>query len=188
MMIFTRSSYIFLFFVVLFSHQICAQFYQTTSVNIQFFSSAPIEDISAVSREGISVLNPDHAEISIKVKIRSFRFRKALMQEHFNENYMESERYPEATFRGRSIEKLKLVPGSSQKIIFQGSLMIHGVAQERQIPAIISLANDKKTIRLTSEFEIKCKDHDIRIPRLLWENIAETIAVNVNANFQMRSK
>src|SRR5680860_969851 len=75
-------------------------FYQSKDARISFFSSAPIEDITAVSKKGISVINFQTGEISFRVKIRSFQFEKGKMQEHFNENFMESHKFPTASFKG----------------------------------------------------------------------------------------
>jgi hypothetical protein len=165
-----------------------AQFYQTTSAQVRFYSSAPIEDIEAVSKKGISVLNAEDGTISFKVKMRSFQFDKALMQEHFNENYVESEKYPEATFKGRATKEIDLQTTSPQKNILKGIFTIHGVSKERELPVLITVSQNGKSLNITSEFEVACKDHKIKIPKLLWENIAEIIEVSVNTDFQIMSK
>lgn len=165
-----------------------AQFYQTTSAKVRFFSSAPVEDIEAVSNEGVSVFNPENGAISFKVKIRSFKFKKALMQEHFNENYMESEKFPDAVFKGKSLGKIDLSSSQPQKVIFKGTLSMHGVSQERELPVTIQMSNDRQSMQLQSEFKVKCEDHDIKIPKILWNNIAEVIDASVNAEFQIISK
>lgn len=162
-----------------------AQFYQTTTAKVRFFSSAPIEDIEAVSQEGISVLNSDNGAISFKVKMRSFNFEKALMQEHFNENYMESEKYPDASFKGESTSNIDLESASPQNIVFKGTFTVHGVSKQRELPVLITIKDNGKTLELESQFDVACKDHDIKIPKILWENIAEVIEVSVNADFQI---
>lgn len=165
-----------------------AQFYQTTTAKVRFFSSAPVEDIEAISNEGVSVLNSDNGAISFKVKMRSFKFKKALMQEHFNENYVESEKYPDASFKGESIGNIDLESTSPQKIVFKGTFTVHGISKERELPVVITLKDNGKTMALESQFEVACKDHDIKIPKILWENIAEVIEVSVNADFQIITK
>lgn len=162
-----------------------AQFYQTTNAEISFFSSAPVEDIEAVSNDGVSVLNIDNGAISFKVKVRSFKFEKALMQEHFNENYLESERFPDAILKGEITGGLDPGLSNSQELIIKGDLTIHGVSQEREIPIVVQISKDGKQLRLNSKFEVACKDHKIKIPKLLWENIAEVIEVTVDANYQI---
>ncbi|APG60493.1 YceI family protein [Christiangramia salexigens] len=165
-----------------------AQFFQTTAGEIGFYSSAPVEDIEAKSNAAVSVINLDNGAISVKVAIRSFKFEKALMQEHFNENYMESDKYPDATFKGKSLEPINIEAGRSQKVIFKGELTVHGKSETRQLSAILNKSADGKRIILDSQFKVKCKDHNIKIPKILWRNIAEEIEVSVNAEYQIIPK
>ncbi len=156
--------------------------YQTTHAGIEFFSSAPIEDISAFSDKGIAVFSTS-GEISFKVPIRSFNFPKSLMQEHFNENYMESDKFPYASFKGRIYEQPDLSKVGEQPVTLQGILEIHGVKQSRTISAILTI-REGVLINLKSNFEVACADHKIKIPRIFWKNIAEVVLVEVNANFK----
>ncbi|MFV8226411.1 YceI family protein [Christiangramia aquimixticola] len=165
-----------------------AQFYQTTTAHVSFYSSAPVEDIEAVSTEGISVINADNGTISFKVKMRSFQFEKGLMQEHFNENYVESEIYPHATFKGEFLEKIDLQITGSQENTIKGTFTVHGVSKEREIPVILNVLDGGQRINLSANFQVACEAHKIKIPKILWKNIAEIIEVNVNADFQFISK
>ncbi|MCM8568680.1 YceI family protein [Gramella jeungdoensis] len=181
--------HIILFFLVCASWQpVQAQFYQTTSASVRFYSSAPVEDIEAISKEGVSVINSDNGDISFKVKMRSFRFEKALMQEHFNENYMESEKFPDASFKGKSVGQIDISSTKPQKVIFKGKFTVHGVSKQRELPVTIKMGSDGETMSLSSEFKVKCVDHDIKIPKILWENIAEVIDVYVKAEFKIISQ
>lgn len=179
---------ILLFFIMFEGPGICysQEYFQTTNAKTRFYSSAPVEDIEAVSNEGISVINTQTGEISFQIKIRSYRFRKALMQEHFNENYMESHKYPNAAFKGKILEKLDFSSRVDQKVTIMGILDVHGVKKERNIPATITI-NDGEFI-LTSQFDVACKDHDIKIPKIFWKNIAEVIQVNVTAKYKKLQK
>lgn len=156
--------------------------YKTTTAKVGFFSSAPVEDIKASSREGISVFIPETGDISFRVNIKSLRFRKALMQDHFNEEFMESDRYPTASFHGKIIRPTNLPSEGEVAILLSGILEIHGVRQKREIPAVIHIGNDN--ILLKSNFEVACKDHNIKIPKILWKNIAEVLEVDVTANYK----
>lgn len=178
-----RSKIHFYIFFVVFSFCGSAQeIFKATGVEIDFFSSAPVEDIHAVSGEGISVFNAETGEISFQVKIRSFQFKKARMQEHFNENFMESHKYPLAAFKGKVKEDhLEQLRDGENRITLTGILDIHGIKNEREIPAIIEVKNDE--IHLRSRFKVACEDHDIEIPKILWKNIAEVVLVKVNANY-----
>lgn len=182
------ARFYFFFLTAAFMQTLSAQFYQTTSANIDFFSSAPVEDIAAASQNGISVLNIENGAISFKVKIRSFVFNKALMQEHFNENYMESEKFPDATFKGNIVGDIDQNSNQPQNKVIKGTLTVHGISKEREIPAIIKFSESGKALSLNSEFNVKCKDHDIKIPKLLWQNIAEVLKVTVDAQYQIISE
>lgn len=171
-----------LLLLVLLSSTVTAQeIFKATGVEIDFFSSAPVEDIHAVSKEGVSVLNAKTGEISFQVKIRSFQFRKAKMQEHFNENFMESHKYPLAAFKGKVKEDIDQLKDEENRITITGILEVHGEKKQREIPAIIKVENDK--IQLRSRFKVACEDHEIEIPKILWKNIAEVVLVKVNANY-----
>lgn len=174
--------HLIILFLVLFPIRGTTQdIFKATGVEIDFFSSAPIEDIHAVSKEGISVFNAKTGEISFQVKIRSFQFRKAKMQEHFNENFMESHKYPDAAFKGKIIENINPMGDGENRITITGILEIHGNKKQREIPAIIKVEDDN--VYLRSRFNVACEDHDIEIPKILWKNIAEVVLVTVNANY-----
>lgn len=157
------------------------KYYQATEVKTEFFSSAPIEDIHAVSNKGISVVDTRNGEMSFEVSIRSFKFQKAKMQEHFNENFMESDRYPAARFRGKPREEVDFSTNGEYPVTLVGTLDIHGRKQNREIPVTLGVQDEE--IILNSRFKVACKDHDIEIPRILWKNIAEVVEVRVNARY-----
>ena len=173
---------------IIYPTSLCGQtsYYQSANAYISFFSSAPVEDIEAVSNSGVSVLNTANGNIAFKVKIRTFEFEKALMQEHFNENYLESEKYPEATLRGNLLENIDLESVAPQAMIIKGSLEVHGVVQEREIPVTLRVSEDKRKISLNSEFDVACEDHNIKIPKLLWKNIAEVVKVKVKIDYKIK--
>ena len=156
-------------------------FYKSSAVETDFFSSAPVEDIHAVSKKGISVINSETGEISFQINIRTFQFRKARMQEHFNENFMESHKYPAATFKGKIKEYVDLSKNGEYPVTLVGILAIHGTQQKREIPSILKIYDGE--VNLNSEFEVACKDHNIEIPKILWKNIAEVVRVRVKANY-----
>ncbi|TWR28281.1 YceI family protein [Mucilaginibacter achroorhodeus] len=148
---------------------------------VNIYSKAPIEDIEARSAKGTSVLNTTTGEVAFAVPIRSLKFEKALMQEHFNENYMESDKYPQASFKGKINEKIDTGKDGVYPVTATGVFEAHGVKQNRTIPGKITISGGNLT--LTSEFMVACKDHKIDIPTLVFKNIAETIKVNVTAAY-----
>jgi len=148
---------------------------------VTLYSKAPIEDIDARTDKGTSVFNATTGDVAFNVPIRSFKFDKALMQEHFNENYLESDKYPQAAFRGKIAEKIDLAKNGTYPVSAAGVLDVHGVKQNRTIRGSITINNG--IISLASEFMVACKDHRIDIPTLVFKNIAETIQIKVSATY-----
>ena len=103
------------------------------------------------------------------------------MQEHFNENYMESDKYPQATFKGKINEKPDVTKDGTYPVTAAGIFEVHGVKQTRTITGKITVKSG--AISLSSEFMVACKDHQIEIPKLVFYNIAENIRVQVNATY-----
>jgi polyisoprenoid-binding protein YceI len=144
------------------------------------------KSVDAESVKGTSVFNAAKGELAFSVPIRSFQFQKSLMQEHFNENYMESDRYPNASFRGQILEKPDFSKNGTYPVNVKGTLEVHGVKQNRTIPGKITVNNGATS--MTSTFLVLCKDHQIEIPKLVFQKIAESIQVQVAANYAPLSK
>lgn len=163
-----------------------AQVYVTRDADISFFSEAPLENIEAHSKNVQSILNTVNNEVAFIVNIRSFSFEKDLMQEHFNEKYMESDKYPTATFSGKVNEPVDYKKDSVYTVSATGKMKIHGVEKEITCAGIITVQNGSLSIE--SSFLVRLSDYDISIPRLLFENIAETVAVRLRINYQPYKK
>lgn len=155
--------------------------YACKNARISLFSSAPIEDISAVSNAGTSVLNATTGDVVFSVSIPTFTFRKSLMQQHFNAEYMESDKYPRATFKGKIQEHIDATKNGTYPVTATGDLDVHGIKQPRTITGSIVVNNG--TLSLTSEFMVKCVDHKIDIPKIVFHNIAESIQMKVAATY-----
>jgi len=155
--------------------------YVSKNTRISLYSSAPIEDIKAATSSGASVYNPSSGELDFSVNIKSFTFQKELMQEHFNSDYMESDKFPKATFKGKVQEPIDVTKDGTYPITVAGDLAVHGVTQKRIIPGMLIVKSG--VISMTSEFIVKCADHDISIPRIVFHNIAETIKIDVSATY-----
>ncbi|MCO4293358.1 YceI family protein [Solitalea sp. MAHUQ-68] len=152
------------------------------NVLLSFFSSAPIEDIKAETKTGYSILDLQTNNIYFKVDIRSFKFRKGLMQEHFNENYMESDKYPYAEFKGKIKEPVDFSKDGTYDVTVIGDLLLHNVKQNYSAKAVLSIKNGN--ISGSSNFPVKLVDHNIKIPTLLIKNIAEVVQVTVNVTYE----
>ena len=142
---------------------------------ISFFSKSPIENIKAENNQVLSIVDLSKGQMAIAILMKSFMFEKALMQEHFNENYVESDKYPKATFKGNLLDFDKIT-GSETVIAIKGNLTIHGVTKEMTIEALT-----KKTaahIEMTGDFFINLADFDVKIPSIVKNNISEKIKVS----------
>lgn len=155
--------------------------YASKNVQLSLFSSAPIEDIAAKTSAGNSVYNAATGDLVFSVAINTFKFPKSLMQEHFNSDYLESDKYPRATFKGKVQERPDVTKNGAYPITVVGELDVHNVKQTRTIPGTLTVNNGVMT--MSSEFMVKCVDHHIEIPRLVFKNIAESIKMNVNATY-----
>jgi polyisoprenoid-binding protein YceI len=147
---------------------------------IVFFSDAAIEDITAENKKASGIFNSDNGEIVFSIPISGFKFAKALMEEHFNEKYLESDKFPKATFQGKVDGFDKSSNSQSAKAI--GKLTIHGVTKDVEIPGTITKQGSK--FQMNSKFMVKLADYNIAIPQLLWQNIAEQVEVTVEFGFK----
>ena len=148
-----------------------------------FYSHAPLEDIEAVNNRTTAALNLEKGEIVVKMLIKHFEFENALMQEHFNENYMESETYPSALFKGTiATEKpIDINVDGDYEVEVTGTLTIHGVEQPHTGTATITVAD--RQVSGKTVFIARPKDFDIEIPTVVVRNIAEEIEVTTTLDF-----
>lgn len=161
-----------------------AQLFSTAVGSISFFSKTPVENIEAQSAQTLSVLNVKTKDMAFSVGNTSFKFQNKLMEEHFNEKYMESEKYPQSTFKGRINEDVDLTKDGEYTVTVTGKLNIHGVEQERTVPGTVLVKDG--TITLGSMFKVKVVDHKIQIPKLVLAKIAEEIEVKIDAKLAPR--
>ncbi|MEP7170997.1 MAG: YceI family protein [Bacteroidota bacterium] len=169
---------LFLFIV----HQTYSQsIFMCTNGEVTFYSYGPIEDIDATSKSMNSILNTSNSEIVFVVPMTSFKFKKALMQEHFNEKYVESDKYPNGTYKGKIIETIDYTKDGDFDITSTGTLTIHGVEKAHTEKGKLNIKSG--IISIQSEFRVAIKDHKIEIPRLLMDNVADTVKVNFSATY-----
>ncbi len=151
------------------------------AINVRFFSSASLEDIEASTQNGTSVINTAKNDFFFLVPIKSFSFKSSLMQEHFNENYMESDKFPDARFTGKVNEDIDWKKDGTTNVTVTGKLIVHGVDKDRTIPGTITIKNG--VINISAKFDIACKDHGIKIPSMLAEKVAEVVNVTVSGAY-----
>ena len=163
-----------------FCQQLNAQTFAGKNIKFNIFSSTPLEDIKAVSYTGVAVLGTQKQELSIQLAIKSLEFDRKLMQEHFNENYMESEKFPFAKFKGLIEPKIDFSKDGEYNVVAKGVLNVHGVDQSRIINGKIVIKNG--VVNLNSTFDVACLSHKIKIPSLVFTKIAEIIQVKVQGD------
>lgn len=158
-----------------------AQLYTANESNVSFFSEAPLENIEAKNTKVSSFLNTANSEVMFIVHVRGFEFQKDLMKEHFNEKYMESDKYPTSTFKGKINEAIDFTKDGTHSVTATGKLTIHGVEREINAPGTVTI--EKGKINMKSEFRVPLKGFNITVPKLVFQNIAEVISIKVNTNY-----
>ncbi|WP_462253646.1 YceI family protein [Ferruginibacter sp.] len=155
--------------------------YKVNTGSIAFRSEASLELIKAMSNELKGLIIPEKKQFAFRVNVKSFKgFNSPLQQEHFNENYLESNKYPAASFEGKIIEDIDFTKDGVYSIRTKGNLTIHGVVQERIIKTELTIKNSNISIK--SNFTVLLADHNIPIPKVVHENLASEIKVEVKAD------
>lgn len=154
---------------------------------VAFVSDAPMERITAKSSESTGIIDAQQRTFAVQVPVRSLEgFNSPLQKEHFNENYMESGRFPSITFQGRIIESVDLSRSGNYRVRAKGELTIHGVTRERIIECACVTAPDG--IRVTSLFHVLLEDHAIRVPRIVQQKVATQVEVRIDLLFGPKNK
>lgn len=159
--------------------------YLTSNTEVSFFSEARLENIEATSDKSSSAININTRELAFKVPIQSFVFKNGLMREHFNENYMESDKYPNATFKGKIKEDVNLAEDGVYRVNVEGKLTIHGITVDRTILGTIIVKKGKMELRST--FIVPVGDHKIDIPNDKITNISQNITVKITALYEPKN-
>jgi hypothetical protein len=180
-----RSMILLLTLAAIHMHAI-GQEYFTKNGKISFFSKTPLENVSADNNQVISVLNTATGAMQFSLLNNAFHFPKAKMEEDFNQNYIESDKYPKSTFKGTITDMSNFNPGKdgSYNVNVKGDLMIHGVSKNITAPATITVRDGK--ISATTSFKVLIKDYNINIPSIVAGKIAENVEVTVNCNYEKK--
>jgi polyisoprenoid-binding protein YceI len=160
-------------------------YFYTISGTVSFHSEAPQEKISASSTQMQGLIDNEKKTFVFKVIIRSFEgFNSQLQREHFNEKYLESEKYAEALFSGKIIEQFDLNKDGVYPVRAKGKFSIHGVEQERIIKGTLTVK--KGRIDLESSFSILLSDYNIKIPKVVHEKVSSEISIEVKAELKKK--
>lgn len=160
---------------------------ETRTAKVSFRSQTPIEEFYSENNQVASILKVDSKKkvLAFNVIMRSFKFEKALMEEHFNEKYVHSEKYPTAKFIGELATDIDLTnPGVYKNINISGTMVLHGVSRQVTVPADFEV-NKNNEIKGHATFRIRPEDYNIEIPKLVSEKISKEIMVTVDALYKL---
>lgn len=163
-----------------------AQVYSTSSGTIKFFSKTTAENIDATNNQVKAALDAKTGNLEFAVSINSFLFKKALMQKHFQENYLESEKFPKSTFKGSITDNaaVKYVTDGTYPVSVKGKLTMHGVTKDVVIPGKVTVSGSKAV--LSTDFNVLLEDYNIKIPANNASQIAKSIKVSVDCSLQKK--
>jgi polyisoprenoid-binding protein YceI len=168
----------FILFLLFQTFQSKAQTYSAKEIYVHFFSSAPIADIEAITNTATTTLNIEKKEVEIELKVSNFKFKKALMQAHFNEKYIESEKYPNSTFKGKFKEVINLEKDGVYTINLEGRFSIHGIERPKTLNCVITVKDHKITFQ--TAFKLLSADYKIKAPDVLYRKVGQEVSVDAN--------
>ena len=160
-----------------------AQKFITKNGYIEFYGETPFETIKAGNNQVASILDTQSGEIVFQALIKSFHFERALMEEHFNENYVESDKYPKSVFKGKitDISKVDFKKNGIYNVQVSGDLTIHNITKSVSEPGTIEISD--AGINAKSKFKIKPEDYNIEIPSVVRDKIAKEMEVTVDMKY-----
>src|SRR5436190_4280874 len=161
-----------IFFLFCLSLRLDAQgIYKCNDGDVSFFSETPMENIDAHNKNISSFINTATGDVVFVIPVRNFKFQKAMMEEHFNEKYLESDKYPDATFQGKLDQQIDPKQDGEYKVTATGKLKMHNVERIVTVPGTITVKNGN--LALNAAFNVALKDYDITVPKIVVTNIAE---------------
>ena len=170
----------------LFCTALTAQKVYTKNGKISFFSKSTVENISADNNGVVSVLDQSSGDLQFSVLMKGFHFRKSLMEEHFNENYVESDKFPKAVFKGRitDLSKVKFNTDGNYEVTVTGELTLHGVTRSVTQTGTIHVSGG--TITAISTIRLRLADYRISIPAVVKSNVAEVVEVTIDCIYDQK--
>lgn len=159
--------------------------YFTKNGLVSFSAGTALEDIEAVNKAASSVFDAGTGQIEYAVLIKGFEFRRALMQDHFNENYLESDKYPKSVFKGNILnpEKINFNKDGVYPVTVKGVLEMHGVKKE--ISTTGTLKVNGETVDCTASFPVQLAHYDIRVPTIVKDKISQEVNIKVSCNYRL---
>lgn len=149
---------------------------------VSFYSKSPLENIEAVNKKVAMVLKTTTNDVQFGATMLNFKFENKFMEEHFNENYVESDKFPTATFRGKISETIDYTKDGEYQVTVKGTMDLHGVTKDIEVPGTLTISGN--TIRMNSKFRIKISDYKIKVPSIYVQNIAEEVDITVDGTLE----
>ena len=160
----------------------------TRNGSISFYSKTPLEDIKANTQTAVSVLDKKTGQIEFSVLVKSFTFEKALMQEHFNEDYLESDKFPKSTFKGHieDLDKISFDKDGKYTVSVTGELTVHG--QSRTLTTPVTFTILKGATLADAQFDIALSDYKVAIPSLVKDKISKMVKIAVRLSYEAQAR
>ncbi len=177
--------YLFLLTLLLSTQLVTGQKYFSKTGKISFYSDAPLEKIEAHNTSASTVIDVATGSMEWAVLIQGFQFEKSLMQEHFNENYMESTTFPKAKFKGKidNLSRVNFDQDGEYPVNVSGQLELHGVTKPITSQGTIIIR--RGLISAKGKISVLVADYDIEIPKLVADNIAKKVDIVIQADYQL---
>jgi hypothetical protein len=163
--------------------QLKAQTRLSRSGTVSFYSNAPMENIEAHNRQVITQIDLTTGQLGFAILIKAFQFEKQLMHQHFNQDYLESQKYPKANFQGQiqNLSQIDLNRDGSYPVTVIGVLNLHGVSKKITEKGTLSIQGDQ--IKVNAKFSVLLADFQVKTPAILKDKIAKTVLIEVDVAF-----
>jgi hypothetical protein len=164
------------------------KYFTTKSGYTSFDAGTGVEDITAINKSTTTVIDPTSGAIQFSMLIKGFEFKSQLMQDHFNENYMESEKFPKSTFKGNitNIKKVNFSKDGNYPVTVKGTLELHGVKNEVETTGMIKVAGE--SVIATADFSILLADYKIPVPSVVGEKLSKSAKIKLNCTYSVLNK
>ena len=182
-----KRFFILAFLLIGFSQINAQDIWFTRNGNISFHAGTSMEDIDGTNNDVASLINIKTGDIAFTVLVKSFHFTRSLMEEHFNENYMESTKFPKSTFSGKITDpgKVNFTKDGNYAVTIEGDLFIHGVTKKITAPGTIMITDGN--ISSVATFKVLMSDYKIDIPGLVADKISKEVTIEVKCNYEKKN-
>jgi polyisoprenoid-binding protein YceI len=179
---------IILALISVFAISVNAQVFSTSTGNVNFVSKTKFEEFAATNSQVSAAVSADKGVVQFKVPVNSFQFEKALMQTHFQENYMESATFPTSTFKGKikDLSAVKFNADGVYDVVADGAFEMHGITKDISVPGKITVKGS--SVKLNADFTILCSDYEIKIPKNNVSSVSNSINISVDCSLSPKKK